>query len=150
MRALTRGGQKTHFGDAEAIAEAVQRPDDEVGGDEDRRAARPAGAPPGAAAIGQSAHRHHYQIRAFRSAARFAVRQGLRFLRRRRNPIPRHTARCAVPPLVRVIEGLAEDWRRLDERIGYGSDQIEAIAQQDAGCVRLVSVPGRTPGASGW
>ena len=45
---------------------------------------------------------------------------------------------------MRVIEGLAEDWRRTDERIGYLSDEIEAIAQQDAGCVRLVS-PGIGP-----
>ena len=52
---------------------------------------------------------------------------------------------CWPPALVCVIEGLAEDWRRLDERIGYLSDEIAALARQDAGCERLVSVPGIGP-----
>jgi transposase len=57
----------------------------------------------------------------------------------------------ATPPdvlssrMVWVIEGLAEDWRRLEERIGYLSDEIAALAQQDAGCERLMSVPGIGP-----
>ena len=49
------------------------------------------------------------------------------------------------PRMVRVIEGLAGDWRRLDERIEGLSDEIEAIARQDAGCERLMSVPGIGP-----
>ncbi len=47
--------------------------------------------------------------------------------------------------MVRVIEGLAEDWHRLDERIDHLSDEITALARQDAGCERLVSVPGIGP-----
>jgi transposase len=47
--------------------------------------------------------------------------------------------------MVRVIEGLAGDWRRLDERIDGLSGEIEAIAHQDAGCERLMSVPGIGP-----
>ena len=47
--------------------------------------------------------------------------------------------------MVRVIEDLAGDWRRLDERIGGLSSEIEAIAGQDAGCERLMSVPGIGP-----
>ena len=49
------------------------------------------------------------------------------------------------PRMVRVIEGLAGDWRRLDERIEGLSDEIEALARQDAGCERLMSVPGIGP-----
>src|SRR6185369_16396641 len=41
-------GQKNDFNDAEAIAEAVQRPDDEVRGDQDRGATGSAGATSGA------------------------------------------------------------------------------------------------------
>src|ERR1700730_7577623 len=46
------------------------------------------------------------------------------------------------PRMVHVIEDLAGDWRRLDERIDGLSDEIEAIARRDAGCERLMSVPG--------
>jgi len=35
---------------------------------------------------------------------------------------------------VRVIEDLAGDWRRLDERVESLSDEIEAVARHDAGC----------------
>ena len=45
----------------------------------------------------------------------------------------------------RLIEGLADDWRRLDERIEGLSREIEAMARQDAGCARLMSVPGIGP-----
>jgi transposase len=45
----------------------------------------------------------------------------------------------------RIIEGLAGDWRRLDERIEGLSGEIKAIARQDAGCARLMSVPGVGP-----
>jgi hypothetical protein len=47
--------------------------------------------------------------------------------------------------MVRVIEGLAGDWRRLDERIESLSGEIGAVARQDAGCARLMSVPGIGP-----
>ena len=44
--------------------------------------------------------------------------------------------------MVRVIEGLAADWRRLDERIEDLSGEIAALAERDAGCERLMSIPG--------
>jgi hypothetical protein len=47
--------------------------------------------------------------------------------------------------MVRIIEDLGGDWRRLDERIEGMSNEIEAIARQDAGCERLMSVPGIGP-----
>jgi hypothetical protein len=47
--------------------------------------------------------------------------------------------------MARIIEDLAGDWRRLDERVKNLSDEIEAIARQDAGCERLMSVPGIGP-----
>ena len=49
------------------------------------------------------------------------------------------------PRMVHLIEGLAGDWRRLDERIKGLSREIEAMARQDAGCERLMSVPGIGP-----
>jgi transposase len=47
--------------------------------------------------------------------------------------------------MVRIIEDLAGDWRRLDERIEGLSKEIEATARRDAGCERLISVPGIGP-----
>ena len=47
--------------------------------------------------------------------------------------------------MVRVIEGLASDWHRLDERIEVLSSEIEELAKRDAGCERLMSVPGIGP-----
>jgi transposase len=47
--------------------------------------------------------------------------------------------------MVQVIEGLAGDWRRLDERIECLSVEIEVLARQDGGCGRLMSVPGIGP-----
>jgi transposase len=49
------------------------------------------------------------------------------------------------PRMVRIVEDLAGDWRWLDERVERLSDEIEAIARQDAGCERLMSVPGIGP-----
>jgi hypothetical protein len=46
---------------------------------------------------------------------------------------------------VPIIEDLAGDWRRLDERIEGSSGEIEAIARRDAGCERLMSVPAIGP-----
>src|SRR5262249_43571203 len=50
-----------------------------------------------------------------------------------------------APRMVHVIEDLAGDWRRLDERIEALSDEIGAIARRDTGCERLMSVPGIGP-----
>ena len=85
------------------------------------------------------------QIRAFLLERGVAVRQGLRFLRAE---LPRI---LATPPevlsarMVRVISDLADDWRRLDERIDQLSTEIAVLARQDAGCERLMSVPGIGP-----
>ena len=56
-----------------------------------------------------------------------------------------HRPMCFPPRMVRVIEGLASDWHRLDERIEGLSSEIEELARRDAGCERLMSVPGIGP-----
>jgi transposase len=47
--------------------------------------------------------------------------------------------------MVGVLEQLTADWRRLDERIEGLSSEIEVLARRDAGCERLMSVPGIGP-----
>jgi transposase len=47
--------------------------------------------------------------------------------------------------MIAVLGGLAEDWRRLDERIDQVSTEIEVLAHADAGAERLMSVPGIGP-----
>jgi transposase len=74
-----------------------------------------------------------------------AVRQGLRFLRAELPGILASRSDALSARMVRVIEELAADWRRLDERIEGLSREIEALARKDIGCERLMSVPGIGP-----
>src|SRR6187397_2362583 len=85
------------------------------------------------------------QIRAFLLERGIAVRQGHRFLRAELPRILATPPDVLSPRMARVIEDLAGDWRRLDERIESLSSEIEAVARQDAGCERLMSVPGIGP-----
>jgi transposase len=138
-------GQKNDFRDAEAIAEAVQRPTMKFVATKTAEQLDL-----------QALHRVRErlvsqrtgiinQIRAFLLERGVAVRQGLRFLR---TELPRILAAppdVLSPRMGRVIENLAGDWRRLDERVESLSAEIEAVARQDAGCERLMSVPGIGP-----
>jgi transposase len=85
------------------------------------------------------------QIRAFLLERGIAVRQGQRFLRAELPRILATPPDVLSPRMLRIIEDLAGDWRRLDERVEGLSNEIEAIARQDAGCERLMSVPGIGP-----
>ena len=49
------------------------------------------------------------------------------------------------PHMIRLIEDLASDWRRLDERIEALTAEIEGIACADVHCQRAMSVPGVGP-----
>jgi transposase len=138
-------GQKNDFRDAEAIAEAVQRPTmkfvaTKTADQLDLQALH---------RVRERLVRQRTgisnQIRAFLLERGIAVRQGLRFLRAQLPGIL--ATRCEVlsPCMIHLIEDLASDWRRLDERIEGLSGEINAIARQDTGCERLMSVPGIGP-----
>jgi len=138
-------GQKNDFRDAEAIAEAVQRPTMKFVATKTAEQLDL-----------QALHRVRErlvsqrtgiinQIRAFLLERGIPVRQGQRFLRAELPRILATPPDVLSPRMVRAIEDLAADWRRLDERINSLSDEIEAIARQDAGCERLMSVPGVGP-----
>jgi transposase len=138
-------GQKNDFRDAEAIAEAVQRPTMKFVATKTADQLDL-----------QALHRVRErlvsqrtgiinQIRAFLLERGIAVRQGQRFLRAELPRILATPPDVLSPRMVRMIEDLTSDWRRLDERVERLSDEIEAIARQDAGCERLMSVPGIGP-----
>ena len=138
-------GQKNDFRDAEAIAEAVQRPTmkfvaTKTADQLDLQALQRVRERLGGQRTGII-----NQIRAFLLERGVAVRQGLRFLRAELPAILATRCEALSPRMVRVIEDLAGDWRRLDERIEGLSGEIAALARQDAGCERLMSVPGIGP-----
>jgi transposase len=138
-------GQKNDFRDAEAIAEAVQRPTMKFVATKTADQLDL-----------QALHRVRErlvsqrtgiinQIRAFLLERGIPVRQGQRFLRAELPAILATPPDVLSPRMVQVIEGLAGDWRRLDERIESLSVEIETLAHQDGGCGRLMSVPGIGP-----
>ena len=73
------------------------------------------------------------QIRAFLLERGIAVRQGLRFLRAELPGILATRNDVLSPRMLRIVEDLAADWRRLDERIEDLSGEIERLARQDKG-----------------
>ena len=113
-------GQKNDFRDAEAITEAVQRPTMKFVATKTAEQLDP-----------QALHRVGerlvsqrtgtiIQIRAFLLERGIAVRQGLRFLRAELPRILAAPCDALSPRMLRVIEDLAGDWRRLDERDPHG------------------------------
>jgi transposase len=138
-------GQKNDYRDAEAIAEAVQRPTMKFVATKtvDQLDL-------------QALHRVRErlvsqrtgiinQIRAFLLERGIAVRQGLRFLRLELPGILATRADVLSPRMMRIVEDLSGDWRHLDTRIEGLTSEIETLAHQDQHCERLMTVPGIGP-----
>jgi len=138
-------GQKNDYRDAEAIAEAVQRPTmkfvtTKTADQLDLQALHRVRE----RFVGQRTGIIN-QIRAFMLERGIAVRQGLRFLRVELPGILATRTDALSPRMLRILEDLLADWRRLDARIEDLSNEIEALARQDKGCERLMTVPGIGP-----
>src|SRR5918992_2221100 len=127
-------GQKNDFRDAEAIAEAVQRPTMKFVATKSVEQLDL-----------QALHRVRErlvsqrtgivnQIRAFLLERGIAVRQGPRFLRMELPRILAGPSDVLSPRMAHIIEELAADWRRLDERIEQSSSELELLARRDTGC----------------
>jgi transposase len=138
-------GQKNDFRDAEAIAEAVQRPTMKFVATKTADQLDL-----------QALHRVRErlvsqrtgiinQIRAFLLERGVVVRQGLRFLRLELPGILATRSDGLSSRMMHAIEDLAGDWRRLDERIEGLSTDIKRLADQDPACERLMTVPGIGP-----
>jgi transposase len=140
-----RKSHKNDFQDAEAVAEAVQRP-----------TMRFVPIKTIEQLDLQALHRVRSrlisqrtgainQIRAFLLERGIAVRQGLRFLRQVLPEVLAKRTDVLTPRMIRLIEELAHDWQWLDDRIGNVTEEIEALVQRDAACQRLMGVPGIGP-----
>ena len=138
-------GNKNDFRDAEAIAEAVQRP-----------TMRFVATKTTEQLDLQALHRVRSrlvsertaivnEIRAFLLDRGIAVAKGLHRLRAALPGILATRTDVLSPRLLRMIEDLVGDWRHLDERIHTVSLEIGVLAQKDAGCERLMTVPGIGP-----
>jgi transposase len=138
-------GNKNDFRDAEAIAEAVQRP-----------TMRFVATKTAEQLDLQALHRVRSrlvgertaianEIRAFLLDRGIAVAKGLNRLRAALPGILGTRTEVLSRRLLHIIEDLVADWRHLDQRIGNVSLQIEALAKQDASCERLMTVPGVGP-----
>jgi transposase len=135
-------GHKNDYRDAEAIAEAAQRP-----------TMRPVPLKSAEQLDLQALHRVRSrligqrtavinQIRGFLLECGLPVRQGLAGLREALPTLLSHRTDVLSPRMIHLIEDLSEDWRRLDERIGTLTRDITALARQDASCCRLMGIPG--------
>jgi len=135
-------GHKNDYRDAEAIAEAVQRP-----------TMRPVPLKTAEQLDLQALHRVRQrligqrtavinQIRGFLLECGVPVRQGPAGLREALPVILSQRTDVLSPRLIHLIEDLADDWRRLDARIDALTRDITALARQDASCRRLMGIPG--------
>ena len=138
-------GHKNDYRDAEAIAEAVQRPTMRF---------VPLKSPEQLDL--QALHRVRSrlvtqrtavinQIRGFLLERGVPVRQGATALRSALPDLLATRSDVLSPRLLRLVEDLMEDWRRLDVRIKSTTAEIEALADQDEHCQRLVTAPGVGP-----
>jgi len=124
-------GHKKDYRDAEAIAEAVQRPTMNFVAIKTPEQldllalhrVRPR-------LVGQRTGVIN-QIRGFLIERGITVRQGLVPLRKALPEILSSNTDVLSPRMVALIADLTQDWRRLDERIEVVSTQIEALAQHD-------------------
>lgn len=140
-----RQTHKSDFRDAHAIAEAVQRPTTRcvpVKTDEQLDL--------------QALHRVRYrlvgqrtavinQIRSFLLEHGITVRQRLHWLRHALPDILAQRTDVLSPRMVRILEDLVQDWRRLDERIEVVTSEIEALSKKTDTCRHLMTIPGIGP-----
>jgi transposase len=140
-----RQSHKNDFRDAHAIAEAVQRP-----------TTRCVPAKTDEQLDLQALHRVRYrlvgqrtavinQIRGFLLEHGITVRQRLHWLRHALPDILAQRTDVLSPRMVRILEDLAQDWRRLDERIEAVTGEIEALSKSTAACRHLMTIPGIGP-----
>jgi hypothetical protein len=138
-------GHKNDYRDAEAIAEAVQRPTMHF-------VAIKTPEQMGLLALHCVRSRRVSlrtgvinQIRGSLIERGISVRQGVVPLRKALPDVLSSNTQVLSPRMVNLIAELVQDWHRLDERVAAVSAEIESLAEQDEGCQRVMTVPGVGP-----
>jgi transposase len=138
-------GHKNDYRDAEAIAEAVQRPTmrfvpvksvEQL----DLQALHRVRS----RLIGQRTAVIN-QIRGFLLERGIPVRQGAAALRRALPDILRAPGEVLSPKMIHLIEDLMDDWRRLDKRVDAHTKEIIAMVKANDQCQQMMSAPGIGP-----
>jgi transposase len=138
-------GHKNDFRDAQAIAEATQRP-----------TMRFVPLKSAEQLDLQALHRVRSrlvtqrtavinQIRGFLLERGLAVRQGAAARRLALPQILSAPKDSLSPRVIQLIQDLSEDWRYLDRRVASMTKEIDELAGQDPHCRRLMSAPGVGP-----
>jgi transposase len=138
-------GHKNDYRDAEAIAEAVQRPTMRF---------VPLKSPEQLDL--QALHRVRSrlvtqrtavinQIRGFLLERGVPIRQGATALRSALPDLLATRSDVLSPRVLRLIEDLMEDWRRLDARVESTTTEIEGLVVEDEHCQLLMTAPGVGP-----
>src|SRR5258705_13502988 len=138
-------GQKNVSREGEAIAEAVQRPTMKFVATKTADQLDLQALPRVRERLVSQRTAIINQIRAFLLERGIAVRQGQPSLRAELPRILATPSDTLSPRMQRVIEALASDLRFVDDRIAGLSSEIEDLAKRDAGCQRLISIPGIGP-----
>jgi transposase len=138
-------GHKNDYRDAEAIAEAVQRPTMSFVAIKTPDQMDPLALHRVRSRLVSQRTGGTNQIRSLLLERGITVCQGLSPLRQALPSILASSSDPLSPRIVRLIADLAENWRQPYERIADTSAEIEALAAQDEQCQRLMSVPGAGP-----
>src|SRR5205809_2063796 len=138
-------GHKNDYRDAEAIAEAVQRPTMHFVAIKTPEQMDLLALHRVRSRLVSQRTGVINQIRSFLIERGITVRQGVVPLRKALPDILSSNTQALSPRMVNLIAELVQDWRRLDERIAAVSAEIESLAQQDEGCQRVMTVPGVGP-----
>ncbi len=138
-------GHKNDYCDAEATAEAVQRPTMRFVATKTVEQLDLQALHRVRARLVRERTATVNEVRAFLLDRGIAVAKGIQRLRKALPDILARHMGLLLPRMIRIIEALAADWRRLDDRIEEISNEIADLAQKDAPCKRLMTVPGIGP-----
>jgi len=138
-------GHKNDYRDAEAIAEAVQRPTMQFVAIKTPEQMDLLALHRVRSRLVSQRTGVINQIRGFLLERGITARQGPSALRQMLPTVLGSRSDSLSPRVSRLVADLAEDWRRLDERIATVSAEINELAKQDDHCQRLMTVPGIGP-----
>ena len=138
-------GDKNDYRDAESIAEAVQRPTMRFVATKTVEQLDFQALHRVRARLMSERTARVNEIRAFLLDRGIAVAKGIHRLRKALPDILAKHADLLLPRMIRIIEALVADWRRLDDRLEAISNAIGDLAQKDAPCKQLMTIPGIGP-----